>query len=170
MKRIQPVMPGTRPELRTTEDKVIASRGKITLLYQVLLNSPAICEGWEQLMTAVRYKTSLSDRLRELIILRIAVLNDAPYEFNAHAPIAEKAGVTPAEIEAVRQTPPGAALSEHERRVLALTDAMTRDIHVSDALFDSVTQGMSDTEKVEIAATVASYNMVSRFLVGLHVE
>jgi len=170
MKRIQPVVPGTRPELRPTEDKVIASRGKITLLYQVLLNSPAICEGWEQLMTAVRYKTSLSDRLRELIILRIAVLNDAPYEFNAHAPIAEKAGVSPAEIEAVRQTPPGAALSEHERRVLALTDAMTRDIHVPDALFDSVTQGMSDTEKVEVAATVASYNMVSRFLVGLHVE
>ena len=170
MKRIQPVTPGTRPELRTTEDKVIASRGKITLLYQVLLNSPAICEGWEQLMTAVRYKTSLSDRLRELIILRIAVLNDAPYEFNAHAPIAEKAGVTSAQIEAVRQTPPGAALSEHERRVLALTDAMTRDIHVSDDLFDSVTQGMSDTEKVEVAATVASYNMVSRFLVGLHIE
>ena len=170
MKRIQAVVPGTRPELRATEDKVIASRGKITLLYQVLLNSPAICEGWEQLMTAVRYKTSLSDRLRELIILRIAVLNDAPYEFNAHAPIAEKAGVSPAEIEAVRQTPPGASLSEHERRVLALTDAMTRDIHVSDDLFDSVTQGMSDTEKVEIAATVASYNMVSRFLVGLHVE
>jgi 4-carboxymuconolactone decarboxylase len=170
MKRIQPVAPGTRPELRTTEDKVIASRGKITLLYQVLLNSPAICEGWEQLMTAVRYKTSLSDRLRELIILRIAVLNNAPYEFNAHAPIAEKAGVSPEEIDAVRQTPPGAALSEHERRVLALTDAMTRDIHVSDDLFDSVTQGMSDTEKVEIAATVASYNMVSRFLVGLHVE
>lgn len=170
MKRIQPVAPGTRPELRTTEDKVSASRGKITLLYQVLLNSPAICEGWEQLMTAVRYKTSLSDRLRELIILRIAVLNDAPYEFNAHAPIAEKAGVSPEEIDAVRQTPPGAALSEHERRVLALTDAMTRDIHVSDDLFDSVTQGMSDTEKVEIAATVASYNMVSRFLVGLHVE
>ncbi len=121
-------------------------------------------------MTAVRYKTSLSDRLRELIILRIAVLNNAPYEFNAHAPIAEKAGVSPEEIDAVRQTPPGAALSEHERRVLALTDAMTRDIHVSDDLFDSVTQDMSDTEKVEIAATVASYNMVSRFLVGLHVE
>ena len=170
MRRIQPVVPGTRPQLRATEDKVIASRGKITLLYQVLLNSPAICEGWEQLMTAVRYKTSLSDRLRELIILRIAVLNNAPYEFNAHAPIAEKAGVSPGEIDAVRQTPPGAALSEHERRVLALTDAMTRDIHVSDDLFDSVTQDMSDTEKVEIAATVASYNMVSRFLVGLHVE
>jgi len=50
MKRIQAVVPGTRPELRATEDKVIASRGKITLLYQVLLNSPAICEGWEQLI------------------------------------------------------------------------------------------------------------------------
>ena len=170
MKRIQPVTPGTRSELRATEDKVIASRGKITLLYQVLLNSPAICEGWEQLMTAVRYKTSLPDRLRELIILRIAVLNDAPYEFNAHAPIAEKAGVTAAQLQAVRETPVGAALSEHEQRVLALTDAMTRDIHVSDDLFERVTAGMSDTEKVEIAATIASYNMVSRFLVGLHVE
>jgi 4-carboxymuconolactone decarboxylase len=170
MKRINAVNPGTRPELRATEEKVLASRGKITPLYQVLLNSPAICEGWEQLMTAVRYKTSLSDRLRELIILRIAVLNDAPYEFNAHAPLAEKAGVTAAEIEAVRQTPPGPALSEHALRVLALTDAMTREVHVSDVLFEHVTRGMSDTEKVEIAATIASYNMVSRFLVGLHVE
>lgn len=47
---------------------------------------------------------------------------------------------------------------------------MTRDIKVPQALFDEVqATGFSNQEMVELTATVASYNMVSRFLVALNV-
>lgn len=168
--RITPIEPGTRPELAQLEKNIMGARGRISLLYKVLLNSPPVCDGWEQMMTAIRNKTSIAPRLRELIILRIAVLNKASYEFDAHVPHAEKAGVSAEQITAVRETPPGAAIPAAELLALELTDVMTRDIQVPDALFDKVRARYDDRARVELAATIASYNMVSRFLVALHIE
>jgi len=53
--------------------------------------------------------------------------------------------------------------------VLALTDAMTRDIVVPDALFERLRQRFDARALVEVVATVAAYNMVSRFLVALNI-
>mgnify|MGYP002040649358 CR=1 FL=1 len=66
--RVSPVVPGSRPALATLEARISAARGRISPLYQVLLNSPAVVEGWEAMLTAIRQKTSLAPRLRELII------------------------------------------------------------------------------------------------------
>jgi AhpD family alkylhydroperoxidase len=107
--------------------------------------------------------------LREMIILRVAVLNRASFEFEAHAPIAEREGVTAARIEALREPVLGDVFDARERLVLRLTDAMTRDVDVPDALMAEL-QGCYDARSlVELVATVAAYNMVSRFLVALNV-
>src|SRR5262245_38184527 len=96
------VEPGTRPELADIERDILAARGQISVLYQALLNSAPIAAGWEKLLTAVRKRTLVRPDLRELIILRVAVINRALYEFEAHVPHALKAGMTHAKIEAVR--------------------------------------------------------------------
>ena len=49
-------------------------------------------------------------------------------------------------------------------------DEMTRHVKVDDKTFQRLrTVGFNEQEVVEITATVASYNMVSRFLVALDV-
>jgi alkylhydroperoxidase family enzyme len=53
--------------------------------------------------------------------------------------------------------------------VLAYTDAMTLDVRVPDAVFAELKQHFSEQEVVEITATIAGYNCVSRFLVALDV-
>jgi alkylhydroperoxidase family enzyme len=53
--------------------------------------------------------------------------------------------------------------------VLAYTDAMTLDVRVPDAVFAELKKHFSEQEVVEITATVAAYNCVSRFLVALDV-
>ena len=124
------------------------------------------------MLTAIRLNTSLSPRVRELIILRVATLNNAPYEFDAHVPHALAAGMPQAVVEQLRGGPRADAvqgLEAGEADVLALTDAMTRDIEVPDALFAPLRSRYNDQELVELAATVAAYNMVSRFLVALRV-
>ena len=78
----------------------------------MLLNSPAVTEGWEAMLTAIRQKTALAPRLRELIILRVATLNGAPYEFEAHVPHARQAGMPDALIERLRAGPAPAELAE----------------------------------------------------------
>ena len=169
--RIQPITPGQQAQLAELEARIVAERGRISPLYQVLLNSPPIAQGWEQMLSAVRNRSSLPASLRELVILRVAVLNRAPYEFDAHAPIALNAGVSPEAIEAVRlpTLPPDAPFSEVERLVLDLSDAMTRDIEVSDALYARVKAAFDERAQLDLVATVAAYNMVSRLLQALHI-
>ncbi|HPR45406.1 MAG TPA: carboxymuconolactone decarboxylase family protein, partial [Ottowia sp.] len=55
--RVPLVTPGTRPDLAPLELRIRAERGRISLLYQVLLNSAPIAAGWEQMLTAVRNRT-----------------------------------------------------------------------------------------------------------------
>lgn len=169
--RITPVTPGTRPELAAQEAQIQAERGRISPLYQVLLNSPPIAHGWEQMLSAVRNRNSLPAGLRELVILRVAVLNRAPYEFDAHVPHALNAGVAQAVIDGLRAVPLAAdlPLSPAERVALRLCDAMTRDIEVPDALYAEVQQHFGPQGQIDLVATVAAYNMVSRFLVALQI-
>jgi AhpD family alkylhydroperoxidase len=167
--RVVPVPTGTRPALAAIEATIAAQRGHVSLLYQVLLNSPPIADGWEKMLTAVRNRTTLPADLRELVILRVAVLNHAPFEFDAHAPIALAEGISNAKLEALREPAPGAVFSELERAALRLTDTMTRDVQVSDAVFEPLRAHFDAQGLVELVATIAAYNMVSRFLEALHI-
>ncbi len=167
--RVPMIQPGTDPTLSEVERRILAERGRISPLYQVLLNSGPIASGWEQLLTAVRNRTALPDRLRELVILRVAVLNRASFEFDAHLPHAERAGLTAAQIEAVRHTPVTAALDPLDLLVLELTDRMTCDVDVPDPLMETLARHFDARGLVELVTTVAAYNMVSRVLVALRV-
>ena len=167
--RVPLVEPGTRPELAAIEQEIVAQRGRISPLYQALLNSAPIASGWEKLLTAVRHRTTIPGTVRELVILRIAILNRAEFEFAAHVQPALAAGVPQAKIDAVRAWQPGAAgpFADDEALALELADTMTRDIEVPDALMDRVRARFDARGVVELVTTVAAYNMVSRFLVAL---
>jgi AhpD family alkylhydroperoxidase len=165
--RVPPIEPGTRPALAALESRILAERGRISLLYQVLLHSEPIASGWERMLTAVRQQTSIPASLRELIILRVAVLNGADYEFEAHIPHAERAGVSAEQIAAVREAALGPLFDPLQRTVLDLTDAMTKTVVVPDEVMQRVARAFGDRETIELVATVAAYNMVSRFLVAL---
>lgn len=121
----------------------------------------------------MRTKNSLPDDLREIAICRPALINQAWFEWNAHAPILMKAeGFTEEKLGVVRDLHPKAqgALDDRQWAVLRYADAMTREIKVPQALFDEVkSTGFTDQQMVELTATVASYNLVSRFLVALDV-
>ena len=96
-------------------------------------------------------------------------LNRAAFEFDAHVPHAERAGVDAAKIAAVRESGIAAVFSPLERLVLELTDTMTRDIEVPEPLMAQLKAHFDDRGVVEVVATVAAYNMVSRLLVALGV-
>ncbi|MEU6252560.1 carboxymuconolactone decarboxylase family protein [Streptomyces sp. NPDC047043] len=151
-----------------TARRIRARRGgDLHPLDRMLLHSPQLADGWNSLLGAIRQRLQLPSDIRELAILRIAVLNRAPYEWTAHEADARRAGLGVAELAELRQEKPD--LDDRRRRVIAYTDAMTRDIDVPDELFDALRADFTEPELVELTATVAAYNMVSRFLVALDV-
>ena len=160
----------TMPEARRVAERIIAERGSLLHLYQMLLHSVPLTEGWLAFLTAVRQRLSLPGALRELVIMRVAILNGAQYEADQHAPIALREGLTQVQLDALAQWESSGAFSNAQRAALALTDQMTRHVRVPDGVLDAVREHLSDREVVELVATIAAYNMVSRFLeaLGIH--
>jgi alkylhydroperoxidase family enzyme len=156
--------------------RIRARRGGTLLnLDRMLLNSPSFAQGWNTHLGAVRRELLLDPKLRELAICAIAVLNSAHYELEQHTPEFLRAGGTAAQVAALArfgsEAEDTASFDAIERAVLQLTLEMTRNVQVSDSTFERVQSALSDTRHiVELVGVIATYNMVSRFLVALQVE
>ncbi|HEX7116970.1 MAG TPA: carboxymuconolactone decarboxylase family protein [Steroidobacter sp.] len=160
-----------RPELRTLVERIRAQRGSVLHLYHMLLHSPPIAAGWLHYLTAIRHECELPAQLRELAIMRIAILNGASYESDQHAPIARAAGISDPQLSALVNWPENAAMFDVDQRaVLAYTDAMTLQVQVPDDVFADVRSRLDNRKLVELTATIAAYNMVSRFLEALRLH
>jgi alkylhydroperoxidase family enzyme len=102
--------------------------------------------------------------------MRIAILNGAAYEADQHAPIALREGLTQAQLDALPDWQRSGLFDPRQRAVLAYADAMTRQVQVPDEVFAAVRAAFDDRHLVELTATIAGYNMVSRFLEALKVH
>jgi 4-carboxymuconolactone decarboxylase len=71
----------------------------------VLMRYPALAKAFLTFNRHLLFNSSLSDRIRELLILRIAWLRRAEYEWAQHVLLAQKAGLRKEEIEAVKEGP-----------------------------------------------------------------
>jgi 4-carboxymuconolactone decarboxylase len=161
------------PEMSADDDiaaRIRARRGgSLRPLDTMLLHSPPVADGWNELLGAIRGETTLPADLRETVILRIAVLNDAPYEWDSHERPARQAGLDDRHLAAIRAGDPGPPLSAGQRLAVACTDAMTRGVRLPGPLFEALRANLTTRQVVELITTVAAYNMVSRVVVALEI-
>ena len=157
------------PPTNNAEEAAIVERVKarrhprpLQPLDLALLHSPSVADGWNHFLGAVRTQTSLPADLRELAISRVAVCNQAWYEWKHHAPLAAAAGVSNEALEVVKGREPlvaggrpaGNLLNEKQWAVLVYTDEMTRNVHVKDESFALLRSLFNDQEISEVTATV----------------
>lgn len=171
-----PYKPGDIAEPKDIVDPIRARRGGSLLnLDRMLLQSPPFAKGWNVFLGEVRSGLELAPRLRELAICVVAMLNGAEYEFHHHAPEFMQAGGTAEQVKALRWIDqPACDLSMFEaaeRAAIRLTIEMTRNVQVTDATFAAVRAVLQNEQHVvELIGVIATYNMVSRFLVALGIE
>lgn len=152
--------------------------GKLITLDTALLWSEPLARGWNVYLKAVRTELPTDRRLRELAICTVALLTGARYEYHHHAPDFLAAGGTQAQLDAlaahVKAKPCEAvtesALNATEKIVIQYAAQMTVLVKVEDAVFAQMQQHFDTTALVEITSSIATYNMVARFLVALGVN
>lgn len=144
--------------------------GELIGIDRVLLKSFPLATGWNALLGRVRANFSLELIYLELIMLRVAVLNNAEFEWGVHYPVYLNAGGTEEKALTLKQAEPERSLfNEHEWTLLTLTDQSTKKVDVDSKVIESLKILFGETKTVEAVATVAAYNMVSRFLVALDI-
>jgi AhpD family alkylhydroperoxidase len=157
-------------EAQRTVDEIRRQRnGRFPHLFHMQLYNPAIADAWLRLGTAVRYQSELDSATRELAICLVARTTGAEYEWRAHRALALAEGVSASQLDRILDWR-SADFEERQRAVLALAEALTRNVDVDDATFDATRAYLSPRQLVELVATIGYYNMVSRFLVGLRID
>ena len=171
MARISYVDEKDHPELAEQIGKIKGARGGLINIYKLLLHSPTITMTWFEHIGAIRWKTKLTPRLREIAIVRVAQAARYAYALNQHVPsIAVPDGVSLAECEALKDWRASGMFSEGERAALAYVDAMIAGPEVPDDVFNAVRKHYDEREVVELTVLVGTYIMHNRVFTALRVD
>ena len=174
MARIPLIGETDRPELVDLIAHLKAKRGgKLINLYRLLLNSPTIASAWLAFNSAVRFETALDAGVRELVILRVSILNGADYQVRIHggAAYAVQAGLSGQQIAALADWEADPDLfTPLQRAVLAYVDAMTKSIEVPDAIYDGFARHFNAQQILEVTVLAGAYNMHTRVARALRLD
>ncbi|MSQ51608.1 MAG: carboxymuconolactone decarboxylase family protein [Betaproteobacteria bacterium] len=171
MARISYIEEKDHPELAAETAKIKGGRGAVINIYKLLLHSPGVAMSWLEHSNTIRWKTSLTPRLRELAIIRIAQVARYAYALQQHVPaIALADGVSLDECEALRDWRASGFFGEHERAALAYVDAMIAGPEVADEVFDAMRTHYNEREIVELSVLVGTYLMHNRVFGALRVD
>ena len=172
MARVTLIKEQERPDLADIVAKIRGARGgRLLHFYRALLHSPALAAAWLDFNNTVRFLTSLGDRTRELVIMRVAALTGCDYVWKVHeTQYAAPAGVTPQQVEALRDWRKSGVYGEKESALLAYVDAVTQDVAVTDAVFDGMRKHFSEREILELTVLIGAYNMQTRLLRALDIN
>ncbi len=173
MARVNYVDESSHPELIEEIKAVRAQRrGKLIPVYGLLLNSPELALSWMQFLNAVRWKIKLSARLREMVILRVALHNKSEYVIDVHRKnFTESDGLSHDECDALlKKKLPQSSFSLEELSVIAYVDQLTLKANVDDEVFAGVKAHLSDRQLVELSVLIGAYNMHTRVMSALRID
>ena len=133
-------------------------------VFRAVARIPAALRPFLQLGGALLAGEHLTAAEREVAILRVAYLTEAPYERHQHEQLARLAGLTQSEIDATALEHPAAQLGPDHALICRATDEITTSVRLADDTLALVRRRWQDPGARELILVVAYYNMVSRFL------
>ena len=142
-------------------------RGSSTTIrgpFAVFLHAPAFGELAQRLGGHCRFNTGVPPRLSEFAILVTARLWRAQYEWFAHVPQAERAGVKPKTIRDLHKGRMPKAAPKDERTIYDFIQELYKTRRVSDKTFSRVRALLGDAATVELVGILGYYVLISMIL------
>jgi AhpD family alkylhydroperoxidase len=122
-----------------------------------LVHHPALAGPFLAYNNVLLQQPALDPRLRELMILRVARRTRARYEWAQHARLAQKLGITAAEIEAVAAGIDPGSFTSLEANALAATDQLIDGYRVDDVTWARLAEQLDERQLVELVFVVGTY-------------
>jgi 4-carboxymuconolactone decarboxylase len=129
--------------------------------FNAMLYAPPVGHALQELGVAIRFRTELAPRVREMAILVVAQAWDSAYVRESHELLGRDAGLTDAEIEALRAgADPGFADKQEQVAysvVRALTGPGPKRPDLDDQEYDTAVAVLGERALVEMSALVGYY-------------
>lgn len=129
--------------------------------FEAMLHSPRLMVLAQAVGEYLRYHSGIGTTLSELAILIVAREWSQDYEWHVHAPIAAKAGIAPAIIEAIRDGRRPEAMSDDEAIVYAFSIELQKNRRVSDATWARAEQRFGKAGTVDLVGINGYYALLA---------
>lgn len=170
MPRIEPLQGGSESnEVQKVFSSIHARGSEPSPLYRTLAHAPALLAVWAGFASALRTDTSVERAVSELVIMRLAQLSEADYQWAYHWKPALVAGVTESQLHALAGWRMTSAFDARQRAALAYSESMFANA-VTDADMSRLKGEFSTHEIVELTLTIGFYINVGRVLQALSID
>jgi 4-carboxymuconolactone decarboxylase len=132
-----------------------------------LVHNPALTKAYLQFNKYVLVDSTLSARVREIAILKTALLRDCPYLWSHHVPIAQRAGLSVEEISAVER---GEAADDFDQLVLNAVDELHTDAKIADGTWAALGDHLDDQQRMDLIFAVGCYALLATAVNTLGIE
>lgn len=138
--------------------------GRLEGPFNALLIAPQLGLALQEVGAALRYRTALTDRQRELAILEVARAHRSGFEWYAHMRVGSLAGLTAAELEAVRNGQGCPSLSADEALLRAVVSQLLSSGDLTDESFALANERFGIERIQEILVIVGYYELLALLL------
>jgi alkylhydroperoxidase family enzyme len=144
-----------RPRRRAKGD----SRGHNVL--GTLARHPQLMRAYHTFNGHILFSTSLNPRQRELLILRVASVRDAEYEWEQHVVLAAEAGIQNDEIARITEGADASGWSVEEAALIRAVDELLSDAMITDATWATLAAGLDEHQLMDLVFTVGAYDLLA---------
>ncbi|MFF4797381.1 carboxymuconolactone decarboxylase family protein [Streptomyces sp. NPDC001351] len=139
--------------------------------FRMLSHAPPLTGPTIDLGLAVLRESTLSVRLRELVVMAVAAGTRCEYGSVQHRPIALNAGVTPEQLAAAAERrADGPEFDESESAALTAAFELVSRHTLSEGTLSALRACFTDRQVIEIVTTTGYYIMLAGLLNGLAVD
>jgi alkylhydroperoxidase family enzyme len=107
------------------------------------------------------FRSTLSDRVREMVTVRVGWLRRSEYEWAQHVAMARAAGMSEDEISAISEGPDWQGWSPLDAALLRSVDEMVADRCISDETWESLAKHLDRRELMDLVFTVGTYDLLA---------
>jgi 4-carboxymuconolactone decarboxylase len=129
-----------------------------------LLRSPEVMNRARAMGDYLRFTSVLPPRLSEFTIIVTARHWTQNYEWDVHAPIAEKAGLAPSTVAAIAEGRRPDGMAADEEVLYTFCDELHRNQSVSDATYARAVQTFGEQGVIDILGITGYYTMLAMVL------
>jgi alkylhydroperoxidase family enzyme len=137
------------------------AEGRMEGPFNLMLLAPGPGLALSGLGAALRFRTTLSDRVREIVILTQAVLDRSSFEWYAHEAVARRIGMTDEEIVAIRELRASESFAEEERVAQQAVRDMVTSGDLDDETFGRLESCFGPEGAVELILMIGYYATLS---------
>ena len=133
------------------------AEGRLEGPFNAMLSAPSVGMALQELGAAIRYRTQLSDRCREIAILIVAAHHRSDYEWYAHEAVGRAAGLDDAEIAALRECRSAGSFDAAEQAMVDLALSLAARREVDDAVMERAIETLGLPGVTEAVVLIGYY-------------